>query len=193
MRKRNLKPIQIIKAVVFCAAGALVLVFHDAIMENDGALVGIIVGSTVILYGLVTTIRSFIEKRFFGDDYLLFGALSQFMIAAALFAVANSIESVCIVWAVWSILRECREMSKAIFSLTHRRPGVINILESVVIIVFSFFMIIEPGEHHASLHVYLLGVELILEIVFSAINLFFDRFAEKRKERTDQNQDQTNR
>ena len=177
-----MKSVHVIKLIVFCLAGALVIIFHDAIMKNDGALVGIIVGSAVLLYGIDMTVNGILLRRLFGENFLFFGALSQFLIAAALFSVTGSIESVCIVWAVWSILREGKEMSESIHRLFQKKPGLLNIAESVVVIVFSFTMIIEPGEHHASFHVYLLGIELILEVAFMCVNILFDRYIDKKNQ-----------
>ena len=176
-----MKIFRIVKSVVFLAAGILTLVLHDLIMKDEGSLVGIIVGSAILLYGLDMTFRGVVERRLFGENYLFFGALSQFLIAAALFAVSGSIESVCVIWAVWSILREGKEMSESLHRVFNKKPGLLNIAESVVIIVFSFMMMMEPSEHHASFHIYLLGIELILEIVFMFVNLLFDRMIEKKR------------
>ena len=175
-----MKFVRIARSVVFLAAGVLTLVLHDLIMKDGGALVGIIVGAAVSIYGLDMTVRGIAAKKLFGENYLLFGALSQFLIAAALFAVSGSIESVCVIWAVWSILREGKESSEALHRVINKRSGILSIIESVVVIVFSFMMIMEPSEHHASLHVYILGIELILEIGFMLLDLLSDRLVEKR-------------
>ena len=34
----------------------------------------------------------------------------------------------------------------------------------------------EPGEHHAHVHIYLLGIELILEVIFPFANMYIDRY-----------------
>ena len=47
-------------------------------------------------------------------------------------------------------------------------------MESIVVIVLSFVMILEPTEHHANLHAILLGVELITVVLFYFMENFID-------------------
>ena len=42
-------------------------------------------------------------------------------------------------------------------------------------------MVLEPTEHHAHVHIILLGVELILEVMFPIFNNAIDGFLDKRK------------
>ena len=55
-------------------------------------------------------------------------------------------------------------------------------IESVTVIVFSLIMIIEPGEHHARVHLYLLVVELSTKVLFPLINHLAACRAEKEKD-----------
>lgn len=168
------------KTVIYVTAGILVLVLHDAIMLDSRNLLGIIVAGSVTLYAIDISVESIRKKRFFGENALFFGGLVQILIALALFLVRNSIPSVCIVWAVWGILRESKEMSEALHNIINKRPGYLSVFESIIIIGFSFTMIMRPSEEHASMHVYILGIELILEVTFPLINLIYERYAIRR-------------
>ncbi|MBP5372559.1 MAG: hypothetical protein J6Y44_00035 [Clostridia bacterium] len=171
---------QYVKTIIYVTAGILLLILHDAIMSDSKNLLGIIVAGSVMLYALDICFESIKNKKFFGENALFFGGLVQFLIAASLFLVRSSIASVCIVWAVLGILRESKEMSIALYDVIHRKPGILSIIESIIIIGFSFTMIMRPSEEHASLHVYILGVELILEVTFPLINLLYDLIVNKR-------------
>ena len=187
-----MKPIQIIKTVLFVIGGVLIIVFHDALMADEASYVGLIVGLVVVFYGLSMTVDSIVSKKYFGENKLFFGALSQFLIATALFVVSESIYDVCLVWAVWSILREGKEASEALHAVVNKKPGILNIIESIIVIYFSFVMILDPGEHHASFHLYLLGVELFLEVFFPMINHVHEYFINKKKTAKLQAKSQTN-
>ena len=59
-----------------------------------------------------------------------------------------------------------KEITEDLHRIAHKGPGFISIVESIVIIVLSVSMIMNPTEHHAHVHVILLGIELILEVAF---------------------------
>ena len=78
--------------------------------------------------------------------------------------------TVCVIWAVWSILRESIELQEIVEGELHPVLGVVSGLESVAVIVLSVMLMIEPGEHHAMIHSYLLCVELVLSAVIPLLN-----------------------
>jgi len=173
-----MKPLQIIKTVLYVLGGIAVLILNNVIMESE--FVGILVGIVIALYAADVIILSVAEKTMLGENGL-FIALSHLLLAVVMFVVSNDIVKVCLVWAVWSILREGKELSECAHRLYHKKPALISAIESVVIIIFSFTMILEPGEHHAHVHVIILGIELILEVFFPIANKFLDDLIEKRK------------
>ena len=48
--------------------------------------------------------------------------------------------------------------------------AIVSGLESVAVIVLSVMLMIEPGEHHAMIHSYLLVAELILSGLIPVLN-----------------------
>ena len=70
-------------------------------------------------------------------------------------------------------------MTEALKRIIKKRPGVVNVLESVVVIILSVGMIITPSIHHAHLHIIILGIELILEIAFGAAEDFLEKHRKK--------------
>ena len=64
--------------------------------------------------------------------------------------------------------------------MTHKRPAFISFIESVVVIILSIEMIVDPVEHHAHIHIILLGIELILEVIFPIFYGFLDKQIEKK-------------
>lgn len=168
---------KIAKTILYITAGILLLVFNESIMS----FVGLTVGSVAIVFGLDITVFSMINKKFFGEDALFFGGVTHFLLGVIIFLVSADIKQVCLVWAIWSILREIAEMSKAINEIRERKHRFINLLESLIIIVFCFTMILNPNEEHAHFHVYILGIELLLEVAFPWANELIDsRFGSKK-------------
>lgn len=181
MKKFEFKHFLAIKFVLYMIAGILVLVFNKAIMEY----VGVVVGSVVIVFGLDMSIVTFVKRNYSNYYAPIFEGLTQILLGVILILVRADIVKVCLVWAVWSIIREGKEMSEAVHHIIKKRRGFINLAESVALIFFSFQMILHPTEHHAHTHVYLLGVELMLEVLFPYANILLDRLDEKRKRSSD--------
>ena len=65
---------------------------------------------------------------------------------------------------------DSNEVEKAIEKSNSLVLSIVNIIESIVVIVFSVMLIFSPTEHHAHFHIILLGIELILEVVFPVID-----------------------
>ena len=155
------------KAVLYIAAAVVILILHEQVMPY----VGYLVGGVVLVYALEELVFSWIEK-----DWKAFSeAVVQLILAGLLFATSHNLVSVCTIWGVWSIIREVREMTGALQEIRKDRSGIVNIIESVVMIVLSVMMIVAPTYRHAHTHVILLAIELILEIVFPLVSILFTR------------------
>ena len=93
---------------------------------------------------------------------------------------------VCVCWAIWSILREARELVEVTEELKAKKPiackivAIVNMLESLTVVALSLTMLIEPGEHHAKIHLYLLAVELFTKVLFPILNYIAERVEEKK-------------
>ena len=59
--------------------------------------------------------------------------------------------------------------------------AIINVIESIVLIVFSILLIFSPTEHHAHVHIILLGIELMLEVIFPVLDEIFYKMFNKNK------------
>ena len=89
--------------------------------------------------------------------------------------------TICIIWAVWAILREADEIAEYYELFKERIPCLLGFAESVVAIVFSITLIIEPGEHHAMIHMYLLIVELLSAVIFPQLRCVYVKYIVKNK------------
>ena len=62
--------------------------------------------------------------------------------------------------------------------------AIFNILESLTVIALSLTMLIEPGEHHAKIHLYLLAVELFTKVTFPIVHYIAECLEEKKHGKT---------
>ena len=167
---------KLLKLILFIAAGVLILVFNKAIMNNEGALINGIVGCVIAVYGLEGIILPLATKKAKEEKVkMLNGAINVLIAVVMIFLLENhphELRVVCVIWSIWSIMREGEEIIEKGFEDFKKHPivSLINFAESVVVIVFSVMLVCaEDGHelmHHAHTHVILLGIELIIEVIW---------------------------
>ena len=166
-----MKKWQTVKAVLYVTLAVVIFIFSQSIMPY----IGYLVGGVVLLYASEELILSAVNRTLFTDVQRVFDGIAQLLICAALFIVAKDVIKLCLIWGVWSILRESKEMAEAIKSIVTTRFGVLNVMESVVVIVLSFLLILEPNDEHIRLHVILLGIEFITVVLFYFLKTWRDK------------------
>ena len=164
------------KLILFIAMGVLVLIFNEAIMKNEGALINGIVGCIIAIYGLEGVILPIATKKWREEKLdILNGAINILIAVIMIFLLENNpheLRIVCVIWSIWSIMREGEEIVEKGFEGIKEHPitSAINFAESVIVIVFSVMLICAKDahelEHHAHAHVILLGIELIIEVLW---------------------------
>lgn len=175
---------RIAKTAIYPIVGILIIVFSKFAMQHVVALVGI----TMSVYAIETVIVSVYKKAVLKENNELFEGLILALLAAVLLLTdGNDLEKVCVIWAIWSILRETEEIKECLFHNFYKRvilpARIVNYahcLESATVIVLSVLMLLSPSEKTAHAHVILLGLELIFEIAFPIAVLIAEK-TEKNK------------
>lgn len=179
----------IIRTATYWALTALVIVFISTLAQIE--VLRYFIGSLMMFYGVEEIIlTAFRSKKHYAIGTLYWN-LVEILIGLTLvvFVETGDIEVtyavVCVGWAIWSILRETRELVEVTEELKENElvlckvVAIVSLLESLTIIALSLTMLIEPGEHHAKIHLYLLAVELFTKVLFPIIHYI----AEHRKDR----------
>lgn len=180
----------IIRTVIYWALTALVLVFVPALAEIE--VLRYFIGGLMIFYGVEEIVGTAIKNKKHYSLHSLYWNIFEILIGFTLIVFIEAGEPdvtyavVCVSWAIWSILRETRELVEATEELKHSKiipckiVAIVNLLESLTVIALSLTMIIEPGEHHAKIHLYLLAVELFTKVLFPIINYIAEHIEEKK-------------
>lgn len=168
-----------IKLGVFTILAILVFIFREPLVEN----LKYFIGGLMLLYGLEEILFEILYSRhhILHQGKLYLGGI-ELLLGVVMLSVPMSYESVCIIWATWSILREAYEIKEVFSEIKCLAPKILSATESVVVIVFSILLIIEPGEHHAMIHLYLLLAELIV----SPLTPLLDEVLASRKTKPEQ-------
>lgn len=174
---------KIIKLVLYLISGCLIMIFSEQVMEY----VVILVGAVMTVYAIETIIVSIYEKAVLHEENELFEGLILILLAIVLlFTDKNNLEKICVIWAIWSIIRETEEIKECLFDIFHKNPPrftktfhYIHIAESAIVIVLSLIMLLSPTEKTAHTHVILLGLELILEVAFPLMNTIAEKICRR--------------
>ncbi len=170
---------RIIKTILYIIAGLFIIIFNKFCLDN----LPYVVGTVILAYGLENVIVWSI-KGVVKEDSSFFEGLVLILLSLIMMLYVEDNFVICLViWAVWNLIREGREISISVKRLIKRQPGLFNILESIIIIVLSTELILEPVAHHAHVHIFLLGVELLLEVLFQIYNILIIKLINKIKEK----------
>lgn len=180
----------VIRTVMYWALAALVLIFVSAVAEIE--VLRYFIGGLLIFYGVEEIIyTAFKTKKHYSFHSLYWNAFEIVIgLTLILFVETGDVEVtyavVCVCWAMWSILRETRELVEVTEELKENKlipcriVAIVSMIESLTVIALSLTMIIEPGEHHAKIHLYLLAVELFTKVLFPIIYRVVERMKEKK-------------
>ena len=162
-----MKPFRLTRLIVFVLGAVLLLVFNEFFLHN----LRWFIGGLIVLYGslgILALILAKVKPIYEGQGFLFFSV--EILLGLTTLCFIKEYATVCTIWAVWSILRESVELEEIVERELHPTLAVFSGIESVAVIVLSVMLMIEPGEHHAMIHSYLLAVELVLASLIPIVN-----------------------
>lgn len=180
-----------IRTAIHLALTVLVLVFVATLAEIE--VLRYFIGGLIAFYGVEEIVyTAFKNKKHYHLPILFWNVIEIVMgLVLIVFVETGDVEVtyavVCVSWAIWAIFREARELYELIEEVREHRQivcrivSILNLLESLTAIAFSLTMIIEPGEHHAKIHLYLLAVELFTKVTFPIVYYIAERVTKKKK------------
>ena len=175
-------------------AGILLFVFsHKLVYDQEGILLNGIVGVVIAFYGIEGILYPILTKQVKKERIMLMsGIINLFVAGIMIFLLENhpdELHVTCILWSLWSIMRESEEIFEKCFDHWKKHPitSLINLVESIVVIVFSILLIIARNQEelleHTFAHVVLLGVELIIEVLWEYVGEYEAKLLERAKRR----------
>ena len=162
-----MKYFRFIKLTVYLTIGVLLGVFHVFMVEHLKYTLSII----ILLYGLeALSFAIYYHRKKCYLEHRFYWGLVEVLLGIVTLTSIEDFNTVCIVWAIWAILRESWEIKEAVSNFSNLIPSLIELVTGLVNIVFSVLLIIHPGEHHATIHLFLLIVELAIASILPIIN-----------------------
>ena len=157
--------LKIIKAILFISFSMTLFFIRDHFVLN----LEYYIPSLMMAYGIFEFLHILIKhkKEFYKEGSFYFGSI-ELLLGIILLVFISDFTTICVTWAIWSILRESIEIEEIVNGLLKGIPlilSIVTIIESLVVIVLSTILIINPNEETALIHSYLLSIELILTAI----------------------------
>ena len=165
-----MKTYNLIKVLVYFLFGIFVLVFNHLCLEHIPLIISI-----VMLLNATDDIIVWSKQGIIKEGSRFFNALVLIILAIILLIIHNEFEKCLIIFAVWMILKEGNEITHCIQRMIRQKPAILDLLESIFIIVMSILLIANPNGHHAYIHIFILGAELISELLFYFLYNYLDK------------------
>ena len=148
-----------IKLFIFIVFSVLLFVFKDELVSN----LNYFVASLILAFGLESVIMLSIvlKKGAFKTTKYAFSFFEIILGLTMMFAI-KEFAYTCIIWAVWSILRQSLDIHEVLSRKVTGVVAFIYLVQSIASIVFSIILLINPSEKHALHHIYLLIAELLV-------------------------------
>lgn len=162
-----MKTFRLSRLICFIVCAVLLLVFNEFFLHN----LRWFIGGLIVLYGSLDILALLIAKVkpiYEGQGFLFFAV--EILLGLVTLCFIKDYATVCVIWAVWSIIRESVELEEIVARELHPVLALVSGLESVAFVVISVMLLMEPGEQHAMIHSYLLVVELVLAALIPVIN-----------------------
>ena len=162
----------VIKLAIYAAFGIVILCLKDTLVQTLKHFIG----GLLLLYGVEDIVFLVLTERkeFYREDKTYIGIAEVILGVGLLFAPLD-FDGVCIAWASWTILREAIEIKELIIEFKNWVPRILSLVESLVAIGFAVVLIFTPTSEHASLHLTLLTIELILAPLIPLLELLLTK------------------
>ena len=174
-----MKTFRLSRLICFVVGAILLLVFNEFFLHNLRWFIGGLI-VTYGMFGILALTLAKVKPIYEGQGFLFFSV--EILLGLITLCFIKEYATVCIIWAVWSIIRESIELEEIVARELHPVLAVVSGLESVAVVVLSVMLMMEPGEHHAMIHSYLLVVELIFAGVIPIVNHWLKPEKEGREE-----------
>ena len=172
-----MKIIQITKNILYFVLGVLILIFNKFCLANIALVIG-----AVMLLNAAEDITTWSIKGLVKEGTRFFDALILLILALVLFLVRDNFEKCLIIFGAWMILEEGREITDCVILFKEHKYVALDIIESIFIIIMSILLILHPNEHHAHIHIFILGAELLVEVAFYYMYKYLDKKFNNTKE-----------
>jgi len=172
----------IVKLAIYVAIAVCVGLFQQGLLTYLKHFIG----GLMVFYGLEEVLYLVLvhRARFYREDKAYFGFVELVLGIGMLFAPLST-ETVCMIWATWSIMREAVEIKEVILELKSWTSRTISLIESIAVIIFSIMLIFVPDDEHATTHLRILTIELILAPMIPLLDLILVEMKAKSKRRNE--------
>lgn len=154
--------LRINKMIIYIPIAIIIIVLREDLLDYLNFIVGI----PLLVFSLESLLYELYIKNYRNELNRIGEDIIQIILSILIIAVFDdNLEIICIIWGIIAILTAVKELSKSIYEITAKRKPIyfLVVTQTLFQIFFAVLLIIEPAEEHATMHLVLLGVEILLE------------------------------
>ena len=167
------------KLIIFIVFSVLLFVFRNELVVD----LHYFVASVMLAFGLESIgVLFFVKKKDAIKTIRFAFAVTELVVGLTLMFAIRHFITTCVIWAMWSILRQSIDIHEVLCGRVKGVMAIIYIVQSITSMVFSILLMLEPSEHHAISHIYLLIAELIVISVPPVVEEILSATGKRKKE-----------
>ena len=170
---KKLSLIGLLKTTLYIFIGIFIIIGNTFMHDVIHTYINYLVGIPMLIGVLISVVNDFKYKRYLHDEnhmasHFIALIISILILLAHFIFKDHDIAIVCILWGVVTIMNSSLRLNLCIHEAIKKESFIYEAIEGIVEIVLSFLLIYDP-EEHINLHIYVLGIEYILEALMTLI------------------------
>lgn len=151
--------IEIIRQIIFFIVGIMNIIFASLLREK----LPMIIGFASIITGTISFIKNMIKKEYETLETMKIprDIVISILGIIILLKKENAIPFIAIAWGILGLLRGSKELNVAVYNKVHKKTFLLELVHSVLELVFSMLLIFDPFEKIEE-HLVLLGIEMVI-------------------------------
>ena len=166
---KTIKGFDLVKSITYLILLVIVLLTYKKV----GYYANYVIGPTMIIHSIFELINGlyYQESKQKLPIIIAYCALLVFGVVVTFLNGNDYLVLLCYFWAIWSIIRELNEIAECIILHDqHIIFIILDMVESIVCIVFAIILLINPTLEHLEIHYILLVVEFSTTALFPILN-----------------------
>ena len=169
------------KIIVYLALGIFILIMQDDLL----GYLRLIVSIPLLVLSLQELALAIAEKSY-KKEFNDFGPIGVRIVLAVVLLFVNSEDllTICVIWGIMVVITATMDLSSAVllFNQGHKIGSLLITAQAVTQIILSIMLVIDPIEH-VSLHIIVLGIEMLF-VAFKGLGVFYHgHFTKKKKKK----------
>ena len=159
LKHRN-QVVKFLIMIAFPIVGCVLIFFAPYVTDWASRLIG----GAMLLTGLVMLVHALIRHEYRQRDTYNAAIAIVLLLCGVVILLRwrDCMDLLCIMWGLYGVVFSVDDINELLYLIAHRGRFLLLLFETLFTLSLSVLLLLDPGESHFTLHLRLLGVEMIL-------------------------------